>query len=158
MRWLFAAAMLGLAGECGGTKTPAGDAELSVDTPEYTDDAHAPGDVRKKCKFEHDLASNVAEMTPKADVGGMAAKRLSMKIIHMRGADPSYGGAISVIVEGELTDGGTQVGTFKVRREAMPGVLGGMSGICRGLDDIAVIMAEDIADFIDDPKMNADLG
>jgi hypothetical protein len=33
-----------------------------------------------------------------------------------------------------------------------------VGGVCRGLDDIAAIMAEDIAIFIDEPKMNADLG
>jgi hypothetical protein len=157
MRWLFAAAMLALAGECGGTKTP-GNVEVSVDAPEYTKDSHAPVHVRDKCKFDQELASQIAKATPNADVAGGAGKRLSLKIIHVRGADPSAEGEISVIVEGELLDGGAQIGTFKLRRSALHGVMGGMGGVCRGLDDIAVIMAEDIAAFIDEPKMNADLG
>jgi hypothetical protein len=156
MRWLFAA-ILGLAGECGGTTNP-GNAEISVDTPEYTSDSHAPPDVVGKCRFEHELASAIAKASPKSAVGGTGSKRLAMKIIHMRGADPTSDGEISVIVEGELLDGGTAIGSFKVRRTALPGVMGGMGAVCRGLDDIAAIMAEDIAIFIDDPEMNADLG
>ena len=157
MRWLFAAAILGLAGECGSTKNP-GQAEVSVDTPEYTQDSHAPAEVRTKCKFAHQLASQIEKTSPKAAVGGTASKRLSMKIIHVRGADPTSDGEISVIVEGVLLDGGAEIGSFKLRRTALPGVMGGMGGICRGLDDIAAIMAEDIAGFIDEPEMNADLG
>jgi hypothetical protein len=158
MRWVFAAAMLGLAaGECGGTKNP-GNAEVSVDPPDYTKDSHAPAEVRQKCRFEHELAAEIAKASPKAAVGGTGGKRLTMKIIHMRGADPSSEGDISVIVEGELIDGGATIGSFKLRREARPGVMGGMGGICRGLDEIAAIMAADIAYFIDEPEMNADLG
>ncbi len=157
MRWLLAAAILGLAGQCGSTKNP-GQAEVSVDTPEYTNDAHAPADVRQKCKFERELASQIEKTSPKAAVGGTAGKRLTLKIIHMRGADPSSDGEISVIVEGVLLDGGNEIGTFKLRRTSLPGVMGGMGGVCRGLDDIAAIMAEDIAAFLEEPEMNADLG
>jgi hypothetical protein len=156
MRWVFAA-ILGLAGECGGTKNP-GNAEVSVDTPEYTADSHAPPEVSGKCKFEHELASQITKASPKAAIGGTAGKRLTLKIIHVRGADETSDGEISVIVEGELLDGGNAIGSFKLRRAAMHGVMGGMGGVCRGLDDIAAIMAEDIAIFIDEPKMNADLG
>jgi hypothetical protein len=156
MRFTLAVVVLAFAGgQCG--TTPPGKAEVSVSPPEYTEDAHAPPEVRKKCQFDKELAQEIAKASPKAAVGGTGGKTLSMKVIHMRGADPTYGGEISVVVEGELIELGSPIGSFKARYTALPGVMGGMGGICRGLDTIASFMAEDIAVFIDAPKMRVQL-
>ena len=156
MRITLAALLAFAGGQCGTTKPP-GKADVSVSPPGYAEDAHAPPEVRKKCQFHQQLAKQIVRQSPKAAIGGTGGKTLSMEIIHMRGTDPAYGGEISVVVEGELIELGSPIGSFKARYTALPGVMGGMGGICRGLDTIADFMAEDLAGFIDAPEMHVEL-
>jgi hypothetical protein len=162
MRKLAPLALLVLLGGCKGTKdsAPPGQAggAVSVMPASYGATSNAPEDVISECKFERDVAEAVAKSSPTAVVSGTAGKVLNLEIIRMKGVETDWTGERSVAIEGTLLDGGTTVGTFKMRRGAMGGVFGGMRDVCRSLDTVAKEMGEDIADWLTDPKMDSDLG
>jgi len=134
--------------------------DVTVMRASYADDSDAPGEVVFKCKFEEKVAEAVVENTPGSSLssGGGSAKVLSLEIVSMRGADPSWQGERSVIVRGRLEDGGVAIGTFRIKRASEPGqLMGGMMGVCSSLDDVAEMMGESISDWLQDPEMNSEL-
>ncbi len=145
---------------CGPSKksTPPGEVELAVQSATYGNNAQVSAAVVNKCKFEQVLAQKTAEAIPKAGVGTKGpTKTLALEIVRMKGADPSWQGDISVIVRGTLADAGEPVGTFRLRRSAVGGVVGGMRGVCMGLEEVAETMGEDISAWVKTPSMDADL-
>ena len=122
----------------------------------YGENSNAPDATREKCEFDEELTEAVAEAASEAKVG--KDRILTLKITRMRGAEPAWEGEISVIVEGELEHDGTMVGNFRVQRRALGGVGGGMPGVCKGLEDIAEEMAQDIATWLEHPREDSELG
>jgi hypothetical protein len=66
-----------------------------------------------------------------------------------------YSGSKSVIAAGELQEGGEVIGSMTLRRHS---VMGMMPGTCSIMKRIAKKMGEDIADWLVEPTMNAELG
>lgn len=66
-----------------------------------------------------------------------------------------YSGSKSVIVAGELQENGEVIGSMTLRRHS---VLGMMPGTCSIMKRIAKKMGEDIAIWLSEPTMNAQLG
>jgi len=62
-----------------------------------------------------------------------------------------------VIVEGQLEQNG-ETYRYRVKRSSLGGVFQGMGAVCRGLDDLADTIAEDLARFVAKPSKNVELG
>jgi hypothetical protein len=132
--------------------------EVVVMPATYAGHSNAPSDVVEKCKFEKGVAQAVVERTPGSTLStGSASQILTMEVVAMRGVDPTWEGESRVIVRGELVDGGTTIGSFRVKRSSVGGVFGGMKGVCKALDNIAADMGEGIAAWLRDPKMDVEL-
>ncbi|MEM6989262.1 MAG: hypothetical protein AAF721_02155 [Myxococcota bacterium] len=159
-RFAFVALLAALS--CKGTNAPtASGPPLDVTIVHASYDAHSdtPNVIKEKCKFHEQVAKAVHAGTPGSSIStGPSTLVLSMVIVTMRGVDPTWEGDSSVIVRGELRDGGTLRGSFRVRYSAEPGVLGGMAGRCQALDDIASFMADDIVPWLRDPAPGSKLG
>ena len=138
--------------------TPATAVEVVVMPATYAAHSDAPADVVDKCKFEQAVAQAIVENTPGSTFStGTASKLLELEIVSMRGVDPSWEGESRVIVRGKLVDSGQTVGTFRIKRSALGGVVGGMKGICKALGTIAGDMGEDVATWLRAPEMDAEL-
>lgn len=154
---LFCFAVLVAACDKGGKSSGPVDAGgLRIMPVTYAEHSNAPAETQKKCKFDDELAEAVAEVAAETKAG--KGRVLTLKVTRMRGAEPSWEGEISVIVEGELEHDGTMVGNFRVQRRALGGVGGGMPGVCNGLEDIAEEIAHDIALWLEHPKEDSELG
>ena len=125
----------------------------------YAEDSDAPPAVKSKCKFEQKIAKEVVANTAGSSVSthGASGKVLTMTVVAMRGVEPDWQGERTVIVRGEFSEDGVESGTFRIRRSFQGGVFSGMVGVCNGLDDIAEIMGEDIAQWLRDPKPGSEL-
>lgn len=135
------------------TKVPGG-GDLSVLPALYAEGSDAPQAVRKECQFEQEVAQEVVENVADAKIstGGTSGKVLTLEVVTMRGVDPTYQGDRRVILDGELREDGTLIGSFKITRSASGGLLGGMNDVCRSLDQVAEEMGLDIAEYLADPK------
>ncbi len=140
----------------GGSTPPAEGGGVRVVAATYGPHSNASAEAQKKCEFDDELTQAVAATA--AGVKDGEGKILTMSITRMRGAEPAWEGEISVIVEGELDAHGETIGSFRLQRRALGGVGGGMAGVCKGLDDIAEHMAEDIAAWLAHPKKDSELG
>lgn len=156
---LLTAIFLGACTPAKKSTPPGAQIDVAVQKATYSDTAHASKEVVGKCKFELELATQVVEAIPGARVAESGnGKTLALEIVRMKGADPAWQGDISVIVRGTLAEDGTTIGTFRLKRAAVGGVLGGMRGVCKGLGGVAEMMGEDISTWIAAPTMDASLG
>ena len=147
---------------CKGTTPPGGSGPpggVVVYHATYDTHSDTPPAIKDKCKFHENLATAVAGATPGATVStGSSTLVLSLVVVTMRGVEPTWEGDTSVIVRGELRDGGTMTGSFRIKHSASPGVVGGPAGRCQALDDIAQYMAEDIAPWLSKPEAGTKMG
>jgi len=132
---------------------------LAVVPVAYGPNSNVSTEAREKCKFDDDLGDELVQAIPGAGIDSSAGadKRLIAEVTRIQGAEATWEGRISVIVEGKLEQGG-ETYSFRVKRSSLGGVSGGMGAICRGLDNIAQEMALDIADFVERPSKGAELG
>lgn len=133
---------------------------LAVVPIAYGPNSNVSNEAREKCKFDDDLGADVTAAIPGSGIDASAAvdKRLLLEITRITGAEATWEGRISVIVEGKLESHGETVGSFRLKRSSLGGVSGGMGAVCRGLDKIAEDMSYDIADFVERPSKDAELG
>lgn len=144
MRLVLATLVLSFA-TCGSpkkAKSPDGGA-VSVALAEFSANAHVPADAQKKCKVDQALSDAVAKEVG-GTVGGSASKSILLTIVRVSGAEVSWQGDITIIAEGEVADGG-DTKPFRFSESAKPGVMGGMGGVCKGLNAAARLIGEDIA-------------
>ena len=152
-------ALLGCDKDKGSTAAPAKDG-VAIVPPTYGATSNVSAEAREKCKFDDDLGDELVEAIPGSGLSTSAAadKRLIVEITRITGAEATWEGAISVILEGTLESHGETVGSFRLKRSSLGGVAGGMGAVCRGLDKLAEETALDIADFVARPKKDADIG
>lgn len=125
----------------------------------YDDHSDTPLAIKDKCKFHEEIAKQLHKATPGSTITtGPASQTLSMTVVAMKGVEADWTGESMVIVRGELRESGELVGSFRVKYSEVPGVMGGMTGRCQALDDIASYMVEDIGPWLRDPTDNAKLG
>jgi len=130
------------------TEPPAAKGQsISLAQASYGPNARPPA---KECEFESELTEAIAKSVPGAKVESSADQQMSVTITRVQGADPSWQGEISVIVEGELA--GTETRRFRFKRGAPGGVTGGMRGVCKGLENVAKLLADDIAEWVAAPQ------
>ena len=147
---------------CKGTSAPAASGppvNVTIPYASYDDHSDTPNVVKQKCKFHETLPKAIAEVVPGASVStGSNTKVLSLTIVTMRGVDPAWDGDSKVIVRGELRDDGTLLGDVRIKHSAIKGVVGAMGGRCAALDEIAELMAADLAPWLRNPEEGAELG
>lgn len=142
-----------------GTAAPGEKLDVIVMPATYAEHADASPEVVKKCKFDKDVAETIVDRTPGAKLStGGSDLVLTMEVVSMRGVDPAWQGERSVILRGELEDGGVTQGRFRIKRSFQGGIFSGITGVCRGLDEIAEEMGDEIAAWLQEPTMDADLG
>ena len=92
-------------------------------------------------------------------VAGKKGRVLTMKITNVMGAGGgAWSGAKSVSVEGELSENGKVIGSFRGSRYSGGGVFGGFKGTCSILGRCVKALGSDIAGWLQSPVMNANLG
>ena len=144
----------GAAPACKGTKAPTASGppvEVTIMPAAYDEHSDTPLAIKDKCKFHEATPGSSLTTGPHSNV-------LSMTVVTMKGVESDWTGESMVIVRGELRDSGTLVGSFRVRYSEVPGVVGGMTGRCQALDDIASYMVEDIVPWLRDPSPGAEMG
>ena len=132
---------------------------LAVVPLAYGPNSNVSREARETCKFDDDLGREIAEAIPGAgiDASAGADSRLVLEVTRITGAEATWEGRISVIVEGKLEKSG-ETYSVRLKRSSLGGVSGGMGAVCRGLDKIAKEMALDLADFVERPSKDAELG
>jgi hypothetical protein len=132
---------------------------LAVVPLAYGANSNVSREAREKCKFDDDLGDEIVEAIPGSGIEASAGAdtRLVLEVTRIQGAEATWEGRISVIVEGTLEKNG-ETYRLRVKRSSLGGVSGGMGAVCRGLDKIAQEMALDVADFVERPSKDADLG
>lgn len=126
-----------------GTETPGNHPPIAVLPASYGENAHPPA---KECKFDEELTASIAKTIPGGTLNGSADTQLKVIVTRVQGAEPSWQGEMSVIIEGELS--GAEPRKFRLKRASPPGVAGGQRGVCNGLKRIASELAEDLADWV----------
>ncbi len=132
--------------------------DVAVLVATYAENSDAPSDVKKKCKFHERVSKAIVYNAPGSKLSTHESdKVLALEIVTMHGVDPTSAGDRTVIVTGDLKEGSASIGTFHIRREAPAGVMGGMSGVCSSLKEIADIMGEDVGAWLADPGSSSEL-
>jgi hypothetical protein len=132
--------------------------DVAVMPASYQDNSDAPGPVKQKCKFHEEVSEAVVNNAPGSSLSTHNSdKVLTMEVVTMHGVDPASAGERVVILTGDYREGGVRIGNFKIRRTAAAGLMGGMPGVCSSLDEIAEIMGEDIAEWLQAPKEGTEL-
>lgn len=124
------------------TDHPAGK-EIAIAPAAYGENARPPD---KSCKFDQELTESIADAIPGGGVDSGATDRLTVTITRVQGAEVGWQGDINVIVEGQLS--GVETRSFRFKRGAPPGIMGGKRGVCTGLKNVADILADDIAAWV----------
>ena len=124
----------------------------------YAENSDAPTEIKKKCKFHEKVSEAIVYNAPGSKLSTHESdKVLELEVVTMHGVDPTSAGERTVIMNGNLKEGGVSIGTFKIRREAPAGVMSGMSGVCSSLKEIADIMGEDVGVWLKDPESKFEL-
>lgn len=127
-----------------GTEQPGGDhPAISVLPISYGENARPPAG---ECKFDQALQRAITKNVPGAKANGSADREMKVIVTRVQGADPGWQGDISVIIEGEVS--GAEPRKFRFKEGAPPGVMGGTRGVCKGLENVAQLLAEDLADWV----------
>lgn len=124
-----------------GSEVPAID--LVVAPATYGENAHPPD---KECKFDSELTTEITRAIPGAKTGATSSNELSVVVTRVQGAEPGWQGDITVNAEAKLS--GAEPRTARFRQSVAPGVLGGKKGVCDGLERVARVLAEDIAEWV----------
>ena len=130
----------------------------------FAEDSGASDDIKNECKFETRLPEYlkkeakrtfdiVLSEEPLEDAEG---KTLSLIIANMYGlGGGAWSGSKSAIVIGELKEGGEVIASMSLRRHS---IMGMAPGTCSILKRISKKMGEDIAEWLEEPTMDAKLG
>jgi hypothetical protein len=130
----------------------------------FAEDSGASEDIKNECKFETRLPEYlkkeakrtfdiVLSTDPLEDAEG---KTLSLIIANMYGlGGGAWSGSKSAIVNGELKENGEVIASMSLRRHS---IMGMAPGTCSILKRISKKMGEDIAEWLEDPTMDAKLG
>ena len=130
----------------------------------FAEDSGVSDSVRDECKFETRVPEYlkkaakrsidvVLSKEPLEDADG---KVLFLEVTNVYGlGGGAFSGSKSAIVSGELKEDGEVIGSVKVRRHSIVGM---MPGTCSILKRIAKKIGEDIATWLKEPTMDAMVG
>jgi len=126
----------------------------------YGENSRVSDKAREKCNFEAKLTTRVAEAIQAKGTGKKTGdgKTLKLVIERVNGAEEDWEGDITVLVEGVLHyHEADEKHQFDAHGHAEPG-LGGMPGVCAGLDEISGELADHIVEWLASPRHQAEIG
>jgi hypothetical protein len=133
----------------------------TVSIPRVTPYADGVGsdDVRQQCDWNTRLSEKIAHYAEggasvtDTDVSRIGGKVLTLKItkVHAVGGH-GFAGPSWAEIHGELHDGGKLVGSFTAHQHTMVGMTA-----CGALDHLAKELGDDIADWLKEPTLDANL-
>jgi hypothetical protein len=130
----------------------------------FAEDSGVTENVKRECGMEKRLPeylkSNAKKHTKivftSEPLDSVEGKVLFMEITNVFApGGGAYSGSKSVIVAGELKEGGELIGSMTVRRHSLVGM---MPGTCSIMKRIVKKLGEDIATWLAAPTMDAELG
>jgi Glu-tRNA(Gln) amidotransferase subunit E-like FAD-binding protein len=130
----------------------------------FSEDSGASDDIKNECKFETRLPEYLKKeakrtfdvVLSKEPLEDAEGKTLSLIIANMYGlGGGAFSGSKSAIVTGELKENGEVIASMSLRRHS---IMGMAPGTCSILKRIAKKMGEDIAEWLEEPTMDAELG
>lgn len=130
----------------------------------FAEDSGASDDIKNECKFETRLPEYLKKeakrtfdvVLSKEPLEDAEGKTLSLIIANMYGlGGGAFSGSKSAIVTGELKENGEVIASMSLRRHS---IMGMAPGTCSILKRIAKKMGEDIAEWLEEPTMEAKLG
>jgi hypothetical protein len=130
----------------------------------FAEDSGASDDIKNECKFETRLPEYLKKeakrtfdvVLSKEPLEDSEGKTLSLIIANMYGlGGGAFSGSKSAIVTGELKENGEVIASMSLRRHS---IMGMAPGTCSILKRIAKKMGEDIAEWLEEPTMDAELG
>jgi len=130
----------------------------------FAEDSGASDDIKNECKFETRLPEYLKKeakrtfdvVLSKESLEDAEGKTLSLIIANMYGlGGGAFSGSKSAIVTGELKENGEVIASMSLRRHS---IMGMAPGTCSILKRIAKKMGEDIAEWLEEPTMDAKLG
>ncbi len=160
-----AAALVGAAGALGLAAAPAAAAgtQLARSAP-WATDARVPPKVREQCGLETRIPRAIADRSSEVELVDGAPDRargralaLSIGDVHAPGGG-AFSGPKWAEVRGELTESGKLIGSFRAKRFTTGGAWGVFQGTCSILGRVADALGQDIAAFLESPRLNAELG
>lgn len=139
----------------------AGDAIAIPNVVPFAKGVDVTAAVRAECKLGEKVAAYVEQYSklvePKDELG--SGKRIEMEITEVFAPG---GGAFSgpkwVEVSGTLKEGDKAVASFRAKRFSTGGAFGTFSGTCKILAKCTKALGKDIAQWIKEPRDNAELG
>lgn len=132
----------------------------------YEKDLPVPAAVRAECaldakvpEFVEEAAKGQFDTINMVDKAGGSGRSLSMKITGITGTGGgAWSGPKHITVDGTLTENGKPIGSFKATRYSGGGAFGGYKGTCAILGRCAKAIGKDVANWLEQPSMNARLG
>ena len=156
--WVALAASVGLpvAGQAGGRV-------LNIQTPTFPPDASVTGAIKRECQLPQKLSKFIKQYADGFDTINTGVEpsakgwNLSIQIVHAT-AGGGWGGAKTLNIKGKLYDGKKLIGSFRGQRTTTGGAWGGYKGTCSKLGRDAKALGRDIAQWLQEPTMNAGIG
>ena len=130
----------------------------------FAEDSGATDALKEECEFQTRLPAYIKKeakrsvdvVLSEAPLEDVEGKTLSLEITNMYGlGGGAYSGSKSAVVSGELKENGEVIASMSARRHS---IMGMMPGTCSIMKRIAKKMGEDIADWLKEPTMDAELG
>jgi hypothetical protein len=143
---------------------PAGEGSVKVlSSVPFEDEDVASKKVRDGCELQTKVPHFLSEYSDKVELVdgplGKSGRVLELKItaVHAPGGG-AFSGAKSMTVEGVLREKGAEIGSFTATRFSGGGVFGGYKGTCAIIGRCAKVIGKDIAEWLEDPKKDSELG
>lgn len=134
----------------------------------YAEDNDIAGNIKRECDLGNKLAEYIREYAGARHVDVRFAPTAKPEtsgrvlVVEIRDAVSSgnafLGHHKSTTVDGKLYQDGKLIGSFKDRRDSMGGAFAGFKGSCSVLGRTVKAIGEDIAEWLANPGMDAELG
>ncbi|NCT66508.1 MAG: hypothetical protein GXC76_02565 [Rhodanobacteraceae bacterium] len=134
----------------------------------YAEDSDVAGNIKRECPLSSQLSEFIVEFSRKKGVAveTVAETQPTMPgrvlVVEIRDATSSGNAFVghhkATSVRGALYQDGTKVASFRGRRDSMGGAFAGFKGSCSVLGRTVKALGGDIAEWLQRPTMDADLG
>lgn len=136
--------------------------KLHVPTPTYSKNFTGNQKMKQECNADDHLARYLKDAAGDFDIvtsdaGG--AKKLTLTILSLEGVGGGPAtGRKSMTVEGKLVHQGKTLGSFLAMRASGGGGFVGYKSTCSIIERCARTLGKDVAEWLQQPSMNAKLG
>jgi hypothetical protein len=131
----------------------------------FTESAEVRDAVRQECRLQEKFIQQFsADRNIKVMTSQQSANRIEGKVLEVAIASAyapgggAFSGGKAVTVEGELTEGGRSLGSFKARRISSGGAFAIFKGTCDILGRDVETLGDDIAGFLASPSQGVRIG